>query len=67
MAKVLKLGDPTELAIVADSIDEVFISRDDGKVLTVWLRGGQVQTISHQTEEDCRKSYDQIVKTLEDL
>lgn len=57
-------GNPVNLAIMGDSIDAVFIDKDDKKHLFYWLRGGQVQKIFFPDEETCRKDFESILKIL---
>ena len=64
MKKVIGYGNPVNLAIMADSIDAVFIDNDDKKLLIYWLRGGQVQKIYFENEESCRKDFENILKIL---
>lgn len=64
MKKVIGYGDPVNLAIMADSIDAVFIDNDDKKLLIYWLRGGQVQKIYFSDEESCRKDLESVIEIL---
>ena len=64
MKKVIGYGNPVNVAIIADSIDAVFIDNDDKKLLVFWLRGGQVQKVIFPDEESCKKDLESIIKIL---
>lgn len=64
MKKVIGYGNPVNLAIMADSIDAVFIDNEDKKLLIYWLRGGQVQKIFFPDEETCRKDFESVIGIL---
>lgn len=64
--RLIKYGNPVELAIPINAIDDTYIDQDDKKVLVFWLRGGQNQKITHASEEECRIDFDRIIKALEE-
>ena len=49
-----------QILIPANKICNMFIDQDDRKKLYLWLDGGQVQTITSNSEEDTKRNYEKI-------
>ncbi len=64
--RLIKYGNPVELVIPINAIDQMHIDQDNKKILVFWLRGGEVQKITHGSEEECRIDFGQIIKVLEE-
>ena len=55
------------ILIPANKICNMFINKEDGKQLVLWLDGGQIQTLTFESEEQAKENYRTIKKVIKSL